>query len=230
MNTRPRERDENNSINRYVFMSILAHLTILFFTGSNNDVTLGDKIIPIEILDINSIANKGEYFQEKQKQGAKDSREIIKKDKEIKKEVQEKIIKEDKDLNINEVSKRIQKQENIINSSNSGINKERGSEGKLNSNQIEQGSLKGKGIEKITCLSCLKPKYPKLALKRGYEGILKLKILISKNGDVVDIKILKSTGYIILDKSGIKAAKNSKFYPLKKDRTINLEYNLKLNR
>ena len=230
MNIKARTKNKNNSINCCICVSILIHVVILFITEKNNDVTLGDKIIPIEILDIPSIANKGEYFQKRQKQGAKDIRKIIKKDRELKNEVQEEIRKEDKDLNINEVSKRIQKQENIINSSDSGINKERGSEGNLYSNELEQGSLKGKGIEKITCLSCLKPKYPKLALKRGYEGILKLKILISKNGDVVDIKILKSSGYTILDKSGISAAKKSKFYPLKKERRINLEYNLKLNR
>ena len=230
MNIKPRARAETNSINFYIFLSTLVHMTILLFTGVNNDVTLGDKIIPIEILDIPSIANRGEYFQKNQKQGAKDIREIIKKDKESKKEVQEEIRKEDKDLNINEESKRIQKQEKIITSSDSGINKERGGEGKSNKYEVEKGSLKGKGIEKITCLSCLKPKYPKLALKRGYEGILKLRILISKSGDVVDIKILKSSGYTILDKSGIAAAKNSKFYPLKKEGIINLEYNLKLNR
>ena len=79
-------------------------------------------------------------------------------------------------------------------------------------------------------MSCLKPKYPKIALKRGYEGILKLKILISKNGEVSDIKVIKSSGYTILDKSGIDAARNSRFYPIKKERALNIEYNLKLNR
>ena len=85
----------------------------------------------------------------------------------------------------------------------------------LYSNEVEKGSIKGKGEEKITCLSCLKPKYPKIALERGYEGILKLQILISKKGEVSNIKLIKSSGYTILDKSGIDAAKKSRFYPLK---------------
>tara|TARA_B100000579_G_scaffold432746_1_gene450163 strand:+ start:861 stop:1460 length:600 start_codon:yes stop_codon:yes gene_type:complete len=198
------------------------------FTDVKKDITLGDKIIPIEIIDIPSIASKGEYFQEPQKKGTKDIRELFNQEKEIKKEVHEEIRKENQDLNINKINKTIK--ENIITPRDFGINKDIGSEGKLNSNEIEKGSLKGKGIEKITCLSCLKPEYPKLALKRGYEGILKLKILISKNGEVVDIQIIKSSGYQILDKSGIYAAKNSRFYPLKKERRINVEYNLKLNR
>ena len=217
-----------NSINYYIILSILIHTAIFIFTGVKKDITLGDKIIPIEIIDIPSIASKGEYFQERQKKGTKDIRELFNQEKEIKKEVHEEIRKENQDLNINKINKTIK--ENIITPRDFGINKDIGSEGKLNSNEIEKGSLKGKGIEKITCLSCLKPEYPKLALKRGYEGILKLKILISKNGEVVDIQIIKSSGYQILDKSGIYAAKNSRFYPLKKERRLNVEYNLKLNR
>ena len=218
------------SINFYVLTSILIHIVLFLILGQNKEISLGDKIIPIEIIDLPSKASKGEYFQKPQKNGDKKIREIINKEKETKKEIQEELQKEDKDLNINEVSKVIKEKKYIINPRDSGINKDRGSEGNLNSNQIEKGSLKGKGIEKITCLSCIKPKYPELALKRGYEGILKLKLQISTKGEVVDIKIIKSSGYTILDKSGITAAKNSKFYPLNKERTINLEYNLKLNR
>ena len=41
---------------------------------------------------------------------------------------------------------------------------------------------------------------------------------------------VKENDIIVLDKSGIDAAKMSRFYPLKKERTLNIEYNLKLNR
>ena len=217
-----------NRINYYITLSILIHLALFSFLGSKKETTLGDKIVPIEIIDIDSIASKGEYFQKPQKRGEKDIKEIKKQEQEKKKKLKEEIIKEEKDINIKEESKIIK--ENKITPRDSGINKDRGNEGKLNSNEVEKGSLKGKGIEKITCLSCIKPEYPKIALKRGYEGILKLKILISKNGEVSDIKVIKSSGYTILDKSGIDAAKISRFYPLKKERTLNIEYNLKLNR
>ena len=103
-------------------------------------------------------------------------------------------------------------------------------EGENITNQVEKGSLKGKGTEKITCLACVKPEYPKIALRGGYEGIVKLKIWIATNGEVIEAKIIKSSGYEILDKAGIKAALKSKFYPVSQKRTINIEYNLKLNR
>ncbi len=68
-----------------------------------------------------------------------------------------------------------------------------------------------------------------MAIKKGYEGTLKLKITILKNGSVKDVLIKESTGYNILDKSGIEAAMNSKFYPLSKETKLDIEYRLKLN-
>jgi len=94
---------------------------------------------------------------------------------------------------------------------------------------IETGSILGKGSEKITCLNCVKPKYPEIAIQRGYEGILKLKVTIQKNGSVKDVLITQSTGYKILDRAGIKAAQESKFYPLSKQSKLNIVYDLKLN-
>ena len=187
-------------------------------------------MIPIEIIDIPSVPSQGEYFKRQETQAVKKTQRKLIKEKEIKKKVKEELLKENESINIKEESNTTKKKNYIFPSKNSQYNKKIGTDGNLNSNEVEKGSVKGKGIEKITCLSCIKPTYPKIALKRGYEGILKLKILISKNGEVSDIKVIKSSGYTILDKSGIDAAKMSRFYPLKKERTLNIEYNLKLNR
>ena len=227
---RSKEKGKTCSIKYYIILSILIHSVFFLLTGVKREVALGSRIIPIEIIDISSIPSKGEYFKEQENKAIKESQNKIKEKNIIKQKIKEDVIKENKGLNMKEASKIIKGKNNISPSKNLLTNKERGSEGNLNSNEVEKGSIKGKGIEKITCLSCLKPRYPKLALKRGYEGILKLKILISKNGEVGDIKIIKSSGYKILDQSGIDAAKNSKFFPLKKERMLNIEYKLKLNR
>ena len=226
MNRYSKTERKSNKFKYYMLLSILIHLSVFLFAYSKKNITLGENIIPIEIIDIPSIASQGEYFQKPQEENSKEVKEVINE----RKEIIEELIKEDKDQNTNQISKIIKVKESRITPSKSDFNKQRGSEGEFNSKEVEAGSLKGKGIEKITCLACLKPKYPKLALKRGYEGILKLKILISKNGEVIDLKIIKSSGYTILDKAGINAAINSKFYPLKKERSLNLVYNLKLNR
>ena len=104
-----------------------------------------------------------------------------------------------------------------------------GARGKNKNENLEKGSLKGKGEIKITCLNCFEPKYPKLAIKRGYEGIMRLKIWIRRNGTVSKVEVLKSTGYNILDLSGIEAANKSIFFPIKEETTLNIEYNLQLN-
>ena len=230
MNRLQKTKREVNSINYYVLLSVLIHLFMFLFANQKKDIALGDKIIPIEIIDISSVPSQGEYFKRQETQAVKKPQRKLINEKEIKKKVKEKLLKENESINIKEQSNTTKKKNYISPSKNSLYNKKRGTDGNLNSNEVEKGSVKGKGIEKITCLSCIKPTYPKIALKRGYEGILKLKILISKNGAVSDIKVIKSTGYTILDKSGIYAAKKSRFYPLKKERTLNIEYNLKLNR
>jgi len=217
-------------INQYVILSILIHLSLFVVSSKKKEITLGDKLIPIEVLNISSIISKGDYLIKPEKSPTKPNQRNLPKEKFIVEKIQDKILKEDKANEIAEV-KKINNEKKLAHSINDPkVNRTVGNEGEKITNQVEKGSLKGKGIEKITCFSCVKPKYPKIALRGGYEGIVKLKIWINKNGEVIDARIIKSSGYEILDKTGIKAAIKSKFYPLTKKRTINIEYNLKLNR
>ncbi len=217
-------------INQYIILSILIHLSLFVVPPKKKEITLGDKLIPIEVLNISSIISKGDYLIKPKKSPTKPNPRNLPKEKFIVEKIQDKILKEDKANEIAEV-KKINNEKKVAHSINAPkINRTVGNEGEKITNQIEKGSLKGKGIEKITCLSCVKPKYPKIALRGGYEGIVKLKIWIAKNGEVIEAKIIKSSGYEVLDKTGIDAALKSKFYPLTQKRTIYLEYNLKLNR
>lgn len=96
-----------------------------------------------------------------------------------------------------------------------------------NENNV-RGTEKGiKSNSKVTCFNCVKPKYPKLAEKRGYEGVLKVEALILKSGIVKEVFIIESTGYEILDKAGVNAAFKSKFHPITKKTKLNIEYTLK---
>ena len=217
-------------MNYYVILSILFHLSLFIVSSKKKEITLGDKLIPVEILDTSYIMSKGDYLIKPEKRTTKPNARNLKKEKFIVEKIQDKILKEDKANEIAEF-KKINNEKKVAHSINAPkINRTVGNEGEKITNQVEKGSLKGKGIEKITCLSCVKPKYPKIALRGGYEGIVKLKIWIAKNGEVIEAKIIKSSGYEVLDKTGIDAALKSKFYPLTQKRTIYLEYNLKLNR
>jgi periplasmic protein TonB len=58
-----------------------------------------------------------------------------------------------------------------------------------------------------------KPKYPRVARRRGYEGVVLLKVLVDQEGRVDDALVLKSSGHNVLDRSALKAVKNWVFKP-----------------
>ena len=58
-----------------------------------------------------------------------------------------------------------------------------------------------------------KPPYPPLARKMGYQGRLILRLLVSREGKVARIKVVRSSGYSILDRTAIKTVKKWRFIP-----------------
>lgn len=57
------------------------------------------------------------------------------------------------------------------------------------------------------------PVYPRLARRRGYEGTVILEVLVNRKGRVEDVRLLKSSGYRILDKSAMDSVKKWLFEP-----------------
>ena len=67
------------------------------------------------------------------------------------------------------------------------------------------------------------PKYPRTAIKRGYQGTTELMVLVNKNGSVDDLWLFESSGYSILDEVALQSVKNWLFTPGKKgDRAIEM--------
>ncbi|KUG22790.1 ferric siderophore transport system, periplasmic binding protein tonb [hydrocarbon metagenome] len=60
------------------------------------------------------------------------------------------------------------------------------------------------------------PVYPAIARIRGYEGIVLLSAEVLPDGRVGNMKIRKSSGYAILDRSAMEAVRPWKFEPAKK--------------
>lgn len=230
---------KNNNILTYVskdkglliglVFSLITHLFLFTLFPSKKDKLLGDKYTPIEIIDIESDLIKGDSFIKSQKSIKKNLSDF---ENDFKQRSEKKLEKNIEDKNFHKL--KIEQKETSSGELNPQLNelvkvRKIGNEKGIKSAETEKGSIKGKGYQKVTCLSCLEPKYPKLAIKRGYEGVLKLEITILKNGKVKDVFIKESTGFEILDKAGINAAKNSKFYPLNKNTNLKIEYILKLN-
>ena len=107
MKRESKTKGESNMFKYYLILSLLIHLIVFSFSSSKKYITLGENIMPIEIIDMHSIASQGEYFQKPQEENLKEVKEVINERKEFKEE----ITKEDKDQNTNQVSKIIKENE-----------------------------------------------------------------------------------------------------------------------
>lgn len=57
------------------------------------------------------------------------------------------------------------------------------------------------------------PKYPSLAVRRGYEGTVLLRVRVLKNGRVAEVQVQETSGHRILDKAARKAVELWRFSP-----------------
>jgi len=57
------------------------------------------------------------------------------------------------------------------------------------------------------------PAYPRIARIRGYQGDVMLDVLVNKNGTVGGLKVIKSSGYPILDRAAKSSVRNWLFEP-----------------
>lgn len=71
-------------------------------------------------------------------------------------------------------------------------------------------------FRQAVCLSNDPPLYPALARILGYEGSVELEILVDEKGNSKEVRVVKSSGYAVLDNSAGQAANNWKFIPAKK--------------
>lgn len=73
--------------------------------------------------------------------------------------------------------------------------------------------------DKPVLVQKVNPVYPELARKAGVEGMVVVKVLIDTNGDIEDVKIMKSIP--MLDDAALEAARMFKFTPGKqRDRLV----------
>lgn len=62
-----------------------------------------------------------------------------------------------------------------------------------------------------------KPRYPMIARRSGYEGVVLLRVWVMESGKVGKIELERSSGYEVLDKSAIDTVKDWVFIPGKKN-------------
>jgi len=57
------------------------------------------------------------------------------------------------------------------------------------------------------------PEYPTLARKRGQEGVVMVQVKVNAEGHPIQVDLKKSSGYLLLDESALKAVKRWSFRP-----------------
>ena len=219
-------------INYYIFLSVLIHLSLFLFVEKEKDISLGKKIIPIELIDNFQESGLGEATKRSEKSIKRPSTKEEFKDKNNNKNPldQEKSFEDkkiNKKINENQIEQKLDKS-NSVNKTILKEEKGSGSSEGINNNEPEKGSLMGKGTIKITCLKCVRPIYPPIALRRGAEGTPTVKVWINKKGKVFKAELIIFSGHESIDRAAKKAAINSTFYPIGQETSINIEYDLKI--
>ena len=215
-------------INYYIILSLLIHLSLFLFVEKEKDVSLGKKIIPIELIDNFQESGLGEATKRSEKLIKKNSiTDELKNAINNKNHLDQKKSHEDNKINEKKIEQKIEKN-NSINPPMLKEEKGSGSREGLKNNEPEKGSLRGKGTIKITCLKCIRPVYPPIALRRGAEGKPKVKVWINKEGKVFKAELISISGNESIDRAAKKAAINTTFYPIPDETSINIEYDLKI--
>jgi len=67
------------------------------------------------------------------------------------------------------------------------------------------------------------PTYPRVARRRNYQGTVLLDVLVDPQGQPTQVKIARSSGHTILDRSAAKPVRNWRFEPARRgDQTIEM--------
>lgn len=222
---------------KYILISFILHLIILFGFGFIQKTQLGDdesknQVVPIAFVAKQTSENPGGKVldtQEREKQNLESAKPKIEKKikeekvekKTKKKEIESRISSKDAkpEVNSSENANLTDKEEN---NSSSDIN-EHGTENKNNdfgSNFISDGdggyiALTSKGIN-YEIINEVEPDYPSQAESIGYSKQVKVtvKFLVELKGNVGKVEITKSHKELGFDTEVIKAIKKWKFKPI----------------
>ena len=229
---------QRNKLIKFIIYSVAFHLVLisailLYFykhpiTGGKAGTVMVGIISGEDISNGKSPASSGteQNQPEKVQEGAPEIaleqspvRKTVKNQKEVKKKTQKQITKNVTNTN--------NKSKQITESENKSENKFKG--------QSEPASIEPRGSETVGQPEALgtvghntelaypdynhnpKPRYPKVARKRGYEGEVKLKVFVLANGKVGKIEIIRPSGHEILDQSAPKAVRDWVFVPGKEN-------------
>lgn len=98
--------------------------------------------------------------------------------------------------------------------SSGAANQSEGSMGTAGDGLGEAGNWASKSnIQQAKIKKDYKPTYPEEAREKGWEGVVRLEAVISKDGRVGKVTVMQSSGYQLLDDEAIRAVKKRRYQP-----------------
>lgn len=73
------------------------------------------------------------------------------------------------------------------------------------------GGPGGSGSLQASCLACPAPEYPRQARRRGWEGVVDLRLQLDAAGRVTAVEVARASGFTVLDQAAMNAARRSRF-------------------
>ncbi|MCB1777837.1 MAG: energy transducer TonB [Candidatus Competibacteraceae bacterium] len=94
---------------------------------------------------------------------------------------------------------------------------------------------RGTGNSKATPAYQPEPTYPAFARRQGYEGQVIIRVQVSSTGSVGAVRIVRSSGYAMLDETALSAIKRWRFRPAQQggkpvEATLNVPITFKLHK
>ena len=83
---------------------------------------------------------------------------------------------------------------------------------------------------KPACKRCIKPSYPRNALRRSQEGYVLIELTVTSLGRVSGARIIKSSGIESIDNAAIRAARKSTFISNNQTARFTIAYDLKISK
>lgn len=79
------------------------------------------------------------------------------------------------------------------------------------SGTVGTGGYKGLGDARALCLYCPAPTYPAIARQRSWSGVVRVWLELADDGTVRTVLLESSSGYEVLDREALAAARRSRF-------------------
>jgi protein TonB len=79
---------------------------------------------------------------------------------------------------------------------------------------VDQSELRRGYIRGVSAAVAKHKRYPRIAMQRGWQGEVMLRVVVDGNGNLVDVAVQQGSGYDALDKEAMEMVRRAAPFPL----------------